>query len=156
MATKTKITQTKYIWVTVGDQFVCSDCVDRESWSEKPYPVWEGHGVPRVANTLCDGRCRCELVPTTIEEIERESRELIEKFMDEIELKADLAVGRQIRLKDYEKIDGMLNAPYKTIAGMEKLIADWKIKNNFKALPKEFFIISEIDGMVKWLKGSLK
>ncbi|MCP4763091.1 MAG: hypothetical protein GY870_15045 [archaeon] len=157
---------TKYIWVSVGDAFVCEDCIDRESWSEKTYSEWEGLGLPRGTgtDTRCNGRCRCSLVPSSQveefkegqEKIKKEVEGLIDKFMDEIEIKADLSTGRQIKLKDFEEIGGMLTKPYKTIASMEKKIAKWKEENNYKALPKEFFQISEIDGMTKWLNEKLK
>ncbi|OQY13968.1 MAG: hypothetical protein B6I31_00040 [Desulfobacteraceae bacterium 4572_19] len=149
----------KYFRVTVGDKRVCPDCISLESTPAMTIEQWEASGkLPRIANTLCNGSCRCGIVPSSdIEDIKKAGEKLLDELMTEIEgnIVTDLTHGYQIKLKDFEKIKGIYTVPYKRIAEMESLISQWKIKNDFKALPKDFFNLSHIENQIIWLQGRL-
>lgn len=153
----------KYIRITVGDKRVCSDCIDLQSTPEMTLKEWKASGLlPREANTLCNGSCRCGIVPTNnqisdLEKLSKGGEKILDELMTEIEgnIITDLTHGYQIKLKDFEKIKGIYTVPYKRIAEMESLISQWKIKNDFKALPKDFFNLSHIENQIIWLQGRL-
>lgn len=48
-------------WVSVQDDRVCEDCEARHGHVQT-LADWEADGLPGSENTICDGRCRCELV----------------------------------------------------------------------------------------------
>jgi len=49
-------------WVSVQDNRVCEDCEARHGHVQT-HADWEQDGLPGSDNTVCDGNCRCELVP---------------------------------------------------------------------------------------------
>lgn len=49
-------------WVSVQDDRVCDDCEARHG-SVQTYADWQADGLPGSLNTVCNGNCRCELVP---------------------------------------------------------------------------------------------
>ena len=50
------------LWVSVLDDRTCSSCEDRHGES-MTLAQWERQGMPGSDVLLCDGNCRCELVP---------------------------------------------------------------------------------------------
>jgi len=144
----------KYNWVTVGDKSVCPDCADREGYDAATLDEWAGLGEPRIANTACDGRCRCALIPSTIEDIEIEGKRLIETELKRDIVRADLSVGRQVLLRDFEKYEDILTLSYNKIAELEGYILQWKIDNNFKKLPDEFLKLTRLSEMLRFIKPS--
>lgn len=49
-------------WQSVQDDRVCEDCEARHG-SVQTLAEWEADGLPGSRNTICNGNCRCELVP---------------------------------------------------------------------------------------------
>lgn len=49
-------------WQSVQDNRVCEDCEARHG-SVQTYADWKADGLPGSQNTVCDGACRCELLP---------------------------------------------------------------------------------------------
>lgn len=49
-------------WVSVQDDRVCDDCEARHGHVQT-LADWQADGLPGSQNTICDGNCRCELVP---------------------------------------------------------------------------------------------
>lgn len=149
----------KYVRVTVGGKNVCPDCIRLEGEPEKTLIQWENSGLsPRVAKTQCGSRCRCSLVPNSIEGIKEVGKQKINKFIKEVEnnIITDLSQGGTVLLKNFETIENFVNLSYEIVANMESSILDWKIENNFTALPKEFFDLANIEKMTAWLKDRLK
>lgn len=58
----------KFMWLTVGDEAVCSSCEPRHG-EVKTMKQWQQAGVPGSANLKCGDECRCSLQP----EIEEDS-----------------------------------------------------------------------------------
>lgn len=50
------------VWQAVGDDRTCESCDDRHG-EEATMDEWNGRGVPGSPNLVCDGNCRCELIP---------------------------------------------------------------------------------------------
>ena len=145
--------------VSVGDKNVCDDCAILEGTESMTWNEWQSSGLaPGVANTACDGFCRCDLVPDTIEGIEEEKQRLGKALNKEIDrafekgIQIDLSSGKRILMKDYENIAGIYLVSYERIAYMESLIFKWKVKTK-EALPKEFFKLASIEKQIKWLRN---
>ena len=145
--------------VSVGDKNVCDDCAILEGLDPMTWDEWQSSGnAPGVANTACDGFCRCDLVPDTIEGIEEEKQRLGKALNKEIDrafekgIQIDLSSGKRILMKDYENIAGIYLVSYERIAYMESLIFKWKVKTK-EALPKEFFKLASIEKQIKWLRN---
>ena len=51
-----------WLWLTVGDSNVCGDCDPRHG-EIRPYSDWAEAGLPRSGFSICNRRCRCDLVP---------------------------------------------------------------------------------------------
>ncbi len=49
-------------WQSVQDDRVCEDCEARHG-SVQTHAEWEADGLPGSRNTVCNGNCRCILVP---------------------------------------------------------------------------------------------
>lgn len=49
-------------WIAVMDEATCEDCEARHG-HEQTHAEWEDDGLPGSKNTICNGRCRCELMP---------------------------------------------------------------------------------------------
>ena len=147
----------KFFRVTVGDKNVCVDCIRLESTPAMTIEQWESSGkLPRVADTLCNGSCRCGIVPSSdITDAKREGERMIDELMKEVEgnIGVDMTHGYKIKLNDFEKVTGIYTVPYVRIAEMENLIFQWKVKNNYDALPKEFFDLSHIENQISWLQN---
>lgn len=50
------------VWQAVGDDRTCESCDERHG-EEASMRSWNARGLPGDANLVCDGNCRCELVP---------------------------------------------------------------------------------------------
>ena len=146
--------------VSVGDKNVCDDCAILEGMEAMTWNGWQSSGyAPGIANTACDGYCRCDLVPERMEDIEKEKAKLIKEMDREIDrafekgIKFDMSSGRRVLLKDYENVAGMYLCSYERIAYMESLIFKWKA-NTGNALPSEFFEKASIEKQIKWLRDN--
>ena len=53
-----------YQWITMDNDEVCEDCLDRATWLPMDIAGWMKEGLPRTpeAHTECGDQCRCELV----------------------------------------------------------------------------------------------
>lgn len=145
---------TKYSRITVGDKRVCPICIIYEDTPAMTMPEWQLSGKMPGDPGICLGTCRCGLVPSTIEELKIEGRRLIDEELKRDIIKADLSIGKQVLLKDYEKYEDILSVTYKEIAKMEALILQWKIDRLNQKIPKEFFDLAKIEDMIKWLEKS--
>ena len=58
-------------------------------------------------------------------------------------------------MKDFADVKGIIDIPYSRVQDMEYLIAEWKVLNNNKALPREFFDLSDIEKMISWLEKNV-
>lgn len=148
----------KYHRITVGDNKVCDDCITYEDLPGMTMKEWDESGLkPRVAPTECNGKCRCGLVPSTMEDIQAEAERMIQEAVEEGfgQTVIDLTTGRRVLLSEFEQYEGMLTAQFKDIATMENLIYQWKVANDGVKLPKEFFELQDIYDMTRWLKREL-
>jgi len=149
----------KYVRITVGDSKVCDSCVRLEGLPAETLDWWESSGLmPRVAPTECEEKCRCGIVPSEMSDIQAEAERLVNKAVADAfdgNIKIDLTTGRQVLLKEFEQIEGMLTAQYQRIAEMEARIYQWKVENDGAKLPKSFFRISDVEGMIEWLESKV-
>lgn len=53
---------TRERWIAVMDDGTCDDCEARHG-HEQTRAEWEADGLPGSKNTICNGRCRCQLMP---------------------------------------------------------------------------------------------
>jgi len=146
--------------ISVGDKNVCDDCAMLEGTTPMTWNEWQSSGLaPGVANTSCNGFCRCDLVPAGIEGVEAEMARLGKALDKEIDrafekgIQIDLSSGKRILMKDYKNVAGMYLVSYERIAYMESLIFKWKAKTG-EALPKEFFKKASIEKQIKWLRNN--
>lgn len=51
----------KYRWITVSDS-PCPDCLPRHNEVET-YEYWESVGLPGSGFSVCQGHCKCKLIP---------------------------------------------------------------------------------------------
>ena len=49
-------------WQTVGDDRVCDDCLELGKQPARPYSEWLTSNLPGDGQTICGGRCRCDIV----------------------------------------------------------------------------------------------
>ena len=61
---KSKYTIELYKWVTLENDEVCEDCLQRASWEPMDIADWMKEGLPKTseADTQCKARCRCKLM----------------------------------------------------------------------------------------------
>lgn len=52
-------------WISVMDGKECEDCNARHGHVQT-HSEWEADGLPGSNNTLCDGHCRCDLMPNSM------------------------------------------------------------------------------------------
>ena len=57
----------RWLWVAVLDDRTCESCDERHNES-RTMAEWEQEGKPGSANLLCNGNCRCELLPDDLYE----------------------------------------------------------------------------------------
>ena len=144
--------------ITVHDQRVCETCQALSNLPADTLKNWDASGLaPGEADTECYPNCRCALLPSTLEDLENLKGSLekgVETLIDEVRgnIITDITDGGTILLKNFEKIVGITTVPYLTIAKMESLITRWKIKNDYKPLPKEFFDIAHVEKQISWLR----
>ena len=50
-------------WQAVMDTRTCDDCEERDGMDPMTHEEWEAQGLPGSTNLVCDGECRCMLVP---------------------------------------------------------------------------------------------
>ena len=50
-------------WVAVGDDRTCPDCDSRHDEEPTTMAAWEAVGLPGSPNLICNGNCRCMLIP---------------------------------------------------------------------------------------------
>ena len=54
----------EFIWISVGDKNVCSDCADRHR-EINTMEAWEIVGTPKSGFSICQINCRCHLIPSS-------------------------------------------------------------------------------------------
>lgn len=52
----------EWVWVTVEDNRVCTDCQPRHN-QIKSLTEWRALGLPKAGSTVCGDRCRCMIMP---------------------------------------------------------------------------------------------
>lgn len=64
------------MWLAVYDEDTCPDCIDNHG-EERTMREWAAAGLPGSSNLICNGACRCELLPADdLAELEREGGDI--------------------------------------------------------------------------------
>jgi hypothetical protein len=56
-----------FVWITAEDKGVCASCRPRHG-KRKTMREWRDSGMPGSAVLRCGARCRCQLLPDTVED----------------------------------------------------------------------------------------
>jgi hypothetical protein len=121
-------------WITVGDEKVCPECEDRNTWEPRTLTEWEEYGLPGRADTSCRGHCRCVLLPEQLIEIYPKLKGTTVKLRDADD---SLRITREINTKLYSDLDALVNK-YETITD------NWN-------LPESYYKISDVQARIKFL-----
>jgi hypothetical protein len=163
----------KLVWITIGDNRVCPDCVARDRVT-KTDDEWESEGLPREGFTRCGDLCRCDLIPDDI--VGDASEEILDELpegitdedikrivIDELfsRIRFDKTSGRALLLKDFKSVIGLKELDYWTAAKYSKRFDRmtgliYRYNTEIGTLPAEYYAILDIDGKIAWLKGVLE
>lgn len=155
-----------WVWVTMGDDNVCPDCVERGGWEPKTWDEWVEIGLPRTGSTLCMTTCRCDPMPAeVIDQVPDELVDIsdeIESLIDELMhgVKFDKMNGEAILLKHFKDATGLKSLSLSDAALFDSMFEQLtalivRFNSLGRILPKEYYQISNIRGKIAWLEREL-
>lgn len=123
------------VWVTMGDERICPDCLQNSKLPPMNYYDWEERGFPASGSTVCGDRCRCGLVPGNIIQIFPNLRG------SPINLRSDktLVIRDPLVYADYAKLD--------------ELIYTYKQQTNGAKLPKKYYDLPDVLDRIEFLES---